>query len=359
MRRLVALGVLAMLLCIVLADRTADAAATGPTPVVAVIGDSLLSYDRADLDGSLRAVGWAGTQIDAVPSRRIPASVRAPLSGIKAIRALRATGFDTRYWIIALGTNDIGLLGAADPRPLITSLLDELGPGTTVLWVNADQPRFPQATARFDAALAAVLAERGGYVFDWASLARANPTWLVSDGIHLTGTGFRQRHRLLAQASRALLEGAVPAAAYQPVAGLAAAPSVVAPGAVRVRVPAALLRIGMQGKGVSGLQAFMRRQGWYPHRASGTYGLVTRLAVKRMQVVLAGNGFAPHHIDGIYDASTATALSAYLTSLLPPPAPPPTAALSPTTAEPPSETTTVADGSTSTALTGPVDGPTP
>lgn len=352
MRRAVVLVLVLAFVAVVPAPGGGRSAASDG-PVVGVIGDSLLAYDRADLDASLRAVGWTGSRIDAVPSRRIPDSVRAPLSGIKAIRALRAEGFDTPYWVIALGTNDIGLLGSSDPRALVTGLLDELGPGTKVLWVNADQPRYPEATARFDGALASVLDERGGFVFDWAALARANRSWLVSDGIHLTGAGYRQRHRLLAQASRALLDGAMPPSAYQPVAGPTVAPSSVVPGVVRVAAPNGLLRIGMDGRKVAGLQTFLRRQGWYPKKATGSYGFVTRLAVKRMQVVLAAAGFPSARIDGIYDTTTARALSDYLTSLLPAPPSTTTTTVAPTTTDSPAERTTTTDPAAEPSTTSP------
>jgi hypothetical protein len=314
MRR-VAVFVCFVLVAVVLPGRAHAAVAH----TVGVIGDSLLSYDNGDLDAQLRAAGWSRSVIDAVPGRRIPSSARSPLSGVKALRELLAEGVDTPYWIIALGTNDIGVLGQGqDARTWITELLDALGPGHQVLWVNADNPRYPEATARFDTTLSQIAAERGIAVLDWTAIVRANPSWLTRDRVHLTSVGYQQRHYLIAQASLALLDnGPIPASAYEPMDGVVAAPAPVRAPAP-VSLPAGTLRIGMEGTGVKRLQSFLRSRGYYPHEPQGVFGTVTRLAVKRLQSDLASKGFVPDRVAGLYGPRTRAALAHYLASLQPP-----------------------------------------
>src|SRR5262249_13730133 len=65
------------------------------------------------------------------------------------------------------------------------------------------------------------------HVFDWASIVAQHPEWLVSDHVHLTPAGYRQKSLLIAGATRVLMQAnRVPAtfaatAASGPEAGFA------------------------------------------------------------------------------------------------------------------------------------------
>jgi hypothetical protein len=164
---------------------------------VAVIGDSLMDNAEPWLRSSLRDAGFTYF-VDAQPSRRIPARVRAPYSGVKAALAARASWGEADCWLIALGSNDL-FHGAGDPaaaNSLFDEMLGALTPGAKVWWVNVDyhwDPRttfnFPAASLSFNAALGARAATDPDLtVIDWYSYAEANLQWFF-DPVHVDRTG--------------------------------------------------------------------------------------------------------------------------------------------------------------------------
>ena len=168
---------------------------------VAVIGDSLMDNARWYLSSSLHRAGYTNI-IDAQPSRRIPDTVRAPYSGVTAVRQVRATWGEADCWVIALGSNDL-IFGGGDAMvasSMIDSMLTVVTPGSRVWWVNLDYHRDPQfpfdfvgASSNFNAVLdarAAVGVELT--VIDWYSLAESHLEWFF-DPVHVDGIGSRAR----------------------------------------------------------------------------------------------------------------------------------------------------------------------
>ncbi len=168
---------------------------------VAVIGDSLMDNARWYLSSGLRQAGFVSI-IDAQPSRRIPASVRAPYSGVTAARQVRATWGEADCWVIALGSNDL-IFGGGDPAlaaSLIDVMLASVTPGSSIWWVNLDYHRDPElsfdfvaATSTFNAALDARAAlDESLMVIDWYSLAESHREWFF-DPVHVDTVGSRAR----------------------------------------------------------------------------------------------------------------------------------------------------------------------
>ncbi|CAN5449331.1 hypothetical protein BH23ACT3_BH23ACT3_10810 [soil metagenome] len=164
---------------------------------VAVIGDSLTDNAGPWLRAELQAAGFTAI-VDAQPSRRIPGSVGAPYSGVRAAHAARATWGDADCWVVALGSNDL-FLGAGDRATapaLIDEMLSAVTPGARVWWVNVHYRRdpstsfdFPAATTVFNAALdARAAADPLMDVVDWYSYADANLQWFF-DPVHVDRTG--------------------------------------------------------------------------------------------------------------------------------------------------------------------------
>jgi hypothetical protein len=164
---------------------------------VVVIGDSLMDNARPWLVAGLRDAGF-DAHVDAQPSRRIPASVRPPYSGVAAAASVRSTFGEAGCWVVALGSNDLifggGERSTADAS--ITAMLDAVTPGARVWWVNVNYRNdravnfsFVAATATFNAALA----ERASVdplvqIVDWYSLSHANPAWFF-DPVHVNRAG--------------------------------------------------------------------------------------------------------------------------------------------------------------------------
>ncbi|MDJ0770743.1 MAG: hypothetical protein QNJ12_18260 [Ilumatobacter sp.] len=164
---------------------------------VIVIGDSLMDNAEPWLRAGLRDAGFTYF-VDAEPSRRIPERVRAPKSGVKAARSVRATWGEADCWMIALGSNDL-IFGGGDPATadsMIDEMLGATTPDARVWWVNVDYHRdsrtsfdFPRATAVFNERLdARAAADPAFTVIDWYSYAEANLNWFF-DPVHVDRTG--------------------------------------------------------------------------------------------------------------------------------------------------------------------------
>jgi hypothetical protein len=164
---------------------------------VVVIGDSLTDNAEPWLREGLRDAGFVHF-VDAQPSRRIPARVPAPYSGVRAALAARSSWGEAECWMIALGSNDL-FHGGGEPataRALFDEMLGAITPGARVWWVNLDYHRdprtsfdFPGATLSFNAELDARAAADPMFdVIDWYSYAEANLHWFF-DPVHVDRAG--------------------------------------------------------------------------------------------------------------------------------------------------------------------------
>ncbi len=169
----------------------------GPCRRVVVIGDSLMDNSRPWLVSGLREAGFEAV-MDAQPSRRIPSSVRAPYSGVRAAAEVRATFGEADCWVVALGSNDLpyGGLDRATIESWFDEMLAAVTPDARVWWVNVDYHRdsrwafnFVTATAVFNEALAQrAAADPRLELIDWYALAEANLQWFF-DPVHVDRTG--------------------------------------------------------------------------------------------------------------------------------------------------------------------------
>jgi hypothetical protein len=170
---------------------------------VAVIGDSLSDNSRPWLVSGLSEAGFTAV-VDAQPSRRIPASVRAPYSGVTAATEVRATFGEADCWVVALGSNDLpyGGLDRVSVEAWFDEMLAAVTPGAHVWWVNVDyhhDPRwtfdFVRATSVFNNTLSERATEDPDLdLIDWHSLAEANLQWFF-DPVHVDRTGSIARAR--------------------------------------------------------------------------------------------------------------------------------------------------------------------
>ena len=160
---------------------------------VVVIGDSLTDNSAPWIRSELRNAGHEFA-VDAQPSRRIPAAVAAPYSGVTAARAVRASFGDADCWMVALGSNDLVYGGGvrAEANGMIDEMLGAITPGASVWWVNVNYHRDPRAGFDFPAATAVfndVVADRAAtdvhfHVIDWFTLSEAHPEWFF-DPVHV------------------------------------------------------------------------------------------------------------------------------------------------------------------------------
>ncbi len=156
-----------------------------------MVGDSITAASTPALRDALSEMGIADDEIviDGETSRRIESGSGKnghALSGVRAITALLKDDADPSVWVIALGTNDVGLFGTAqDCADLIKQITSLLPRHVPLVWVNVYRETDLRETKVFNAVLDGVLAARGDAVIaDWFSIA-ADPDVDVLRGDHL------------------------------------------------------------------------------------------------------------------------------------------------------------------------------
>ncbi|MBK5332406.1 MAG: hypothetical protein JJD93_10570 [Ilumatobacteraceae bacterium] len=187
---------------------------------VSVIGDSLTIGTMPYQSEAFAELGWRHAEIDAYNSRGIRTKLKKDQhTGLTSVDAIRATSGDSDFWVVALGSNDAGIYAKAKHAEVIGLMMDKIGSGHTVMWVNIYLPKALPRQENWNSALSTVAEERGAemFVFDWASLAEKNPQWLAHDQIHCNNKGYVQRASAIAQATRDFVpSGATPERSSRP-----------------------------------------------------------------------------------------------------------------------------------------------
>ncbi len=173
-----------------------------------MVGDSLTVGTLPFQADDLAVAGWSHSAIDAFGSRGVRTKVRADQhTGLTAVDAIRAASGDTPAWIVALGTNDAVIYSRAKQADVIRQMMDHIGYGHTVMWINVYLPEARPLQVAWNSALAAAADERAGemLVYDWASFAEENQRWMAHDHVHYSRVGYRYRSTAIGIASRGLL----------------------------------------------------------------------------------------------------------------------------------------------------------
>jgi|GEM_PF-479597 len=156
---------------------------------VVVVGDSITEGSQEELRYVLTAQGFREVTVEGRASRRIEVGngTSEPLNGIAELYGLLAAGAAPDVWVVALGTNDVGLYDdAEDYRRLVTTVVEMLPDEVPLVWVDVFRPQYLDATEEFNAIVREVLAERGdAAVASWFELASPDDeTVLQRDRIH-------------------------------------------------------------------------------------------------------------------------------------------------------------------------------
>jgi lysophospholipase L1-like esterase len=178
---------------------------------ISVVGDSLTIGTMPYQAEALSAVGWERASVDAYGSRGIRTKVRSdPHTGLTSVEAIRASNGDSELWVVALGTNDAVNYGRSKHAEVINMMMDRIGTGHYVIWVNVFLPAAPARQRQWNTSLEMVAKERSDemFVMDWAALAVENPKWMAVDDIHCSGKGYQHRATAIASATRSLVPAA-------------------------------------------------------------------------------------------------------------------------------------------------------
>jgi lysophospholipase L1-like esterase len=193
MRRASALCLLALALAAV-ADLAAHASADGTdaaTRRLLVNGDSLAVGTRPYIPRELAR--WEVRQSTAIS--------RQAGDGAAIMRAYGRSL--PRVIHVSLGTNgDPAQVSAF--RAAIRAVMDAAGPNRCVVWTNIVRPPYGGVSYRgYNRALAAESRLRENLrVVNWSRMARQNPGWFGSDGVHPSAEGYRARAEAVARSVR-------------------------------------------------------------------------------------------------------------------------------------------------------------
>jgi lysophospholipase L1-like esterase len=183
-----------------IATSQVTASRTPAKSTLVVLGDSLTwgtNHFSKSQSRLTAAKHFETVIVDSRWGRRISGLSSTRYSGNVAFKQLVTDGVRPSAVIVALGTNDIALLGTRrDYAVLIRELMDTIG-NVPVVWVNVHRIDSPMTTSRsrvFNATLERVLAEYPlATTFDWASIAKGNSRVMAFDKIHHSPTGYEIR----------------------------------------------------------------------------------------------------------------------------------------------------------------------
>jgi lysophospholipase L1-like esterase len=163
---------------------------------VGVVGDSLTvgMVTFGDLEDQLGGAGCTSTAIDGVVSRLTS-------TGATIVEGWAASDDLPAILVVELGTNDCT---ASVFERHARRILAAAGPDRPIVWINTWNPPCDAAINGVIADLQAEGSARsdGGrlWIVDHRSWIAANPHLLSSDGLHLTGDGYRAYAQRLVQA---------------------------------------------------------------------------------------------------------------------------------------------------------------
>jgi len=178
----VALGVLVLVRH---SDRPAASAARG---TVTLVGDSLNVGVERYLPDALP--GWTIVANDMV-GRSTPQGIAELEAGKPKLSS---------HVVVSLGTNDPPTAVSAF-RDDVARVLALVGPNRCVAWATIYRDGAPNDA--FNAVLHdAARANQRVRLVEWAEMVQEHPEWLAGDGLHGNETGYRERARAVADATR-------------------------------------------------------------------------------------------------------------------------------------------------------------
>jgi lysophospholipase L1-like esterase len=179
---------------------------------VAMVGDSITAASTPALRDAFSELGIDDDKIviDGETSRRIENGSGKnghALGGVRVLTALLEDGADPSVWVIALGTNDVGLFGTPQEcAELIEKITALLPPPVPLVWVNVYRETSLRQTRVFNEVLDGVIAARGDAVIaDWYAVATdPDVDVLRSDHLHPNEEGQLAFANLVVQALQRL-----------------------------------------------------------------------------------------------------------------------------------------------------------
>jgi peptidoglycan/LPS O-acetylase OafA/YrhL len=177
----------------------------GDSTSIGLMDRTYLPDAKDRVDARYRQVGVRSVQTDILGARSIVERYKGQPNAQDAAGKRIDAGYDG-CWVFALGTNEAANVAVGSSVGLadrIDLLMREIK-GQPAMWLTVRTLRTsgPWAESQMQKWNAALVSACGRYpnmrVYDWASQVR-NP-WFISDGIHFTTPGYRERAKRTAQA---------------------------------------------------------------------------------------------------------------------------------------------------------------
>jgi hypothetical protein len=170
-----------------------------------LVSASYLPNPADRIQARYQDVGARSVWMNIAGGRSIVEVLPGTVNAYDAAVSMRHQGFNG-CWVLALGTDDTADVAAGSQTPLATRIgrMMAAAHGAPVMWVNvktlvSSGPYAEANMERWNSALVQACARyRNMRIFDWASVV--NSGWFISDGIHYTSAGYKQRAELIAGA---------------------------------------------------------------------------------------------------------------------------------------------------------------
>ena len=177
----------------------------GDSTSVGLASAAYLPESRYRMSAQYRDVGIRHVHLDISGARSIVETYHGEPNAFQATESRIEDGYDG-CWVLAMGTNDTANQFVGGVVPLsdrIDRVMDELH-GQPAMWLTVRTllSYGPWAEAEMqkwnDALMQACRKYPNMRVYDWASQVRDG--WFISDGIHFTSLGYRERAHRIARA---------------------------------------------------------------------------------------------------------------------------------------------------------------
>ncbi len=119
-----------------------------------MVGDSLTSGSLPFQPAAFAEAGWLHSTIEAYASRGVRTKLRVDrYTGLTAVDAIRDRSGDSEAWVVALGTNDAVIYPNENQAEVIRQMMDHIGTGHKVMWINVYLPDARPLQLAWNAAL--------------------------------------------------------------------------------------------------------------------------------------------------------------------------------------------------------------
>ncbi len=152
------------------------------------VGDSISVMSDPALRAMYAELGFGDTLLNAEVGRRmdVAGGLVGTVPGFDILSFIGTGDAAPDIWVIALGTNDIGLYtDEASYQVVIDKLLAAVSPQALVVWVNTFVADKREQAELFNLTVRKALSARGdAVVADWYQRCSPNSAKLLTDGVH-------------------------------------------------------------------------------------------------------------------------------------------------------------------------------